>query len=97
MLSLTGGRTRGAEPSSFLPSRLRAVTPGSRFGRHGGPPLFLGARDRFQHQLFRSRGVKPLDDRNPLALFQVLVVLEEMRDLLAHDRRQVAVAADFSV
>jgi hypothetical protein len=41
-----------------------------------------GARDRVQHELLGALGVEPLDDRDPFALFQILVVLEEMRDLL---------------
>ena len=79
----------------FLPSRLRLAACGSRSRRHGGPPclLFLGARDRFEHQLFRTLHIEPLHDRDPFALFQILVVLEEMRDLLAHHRWQIAVAA----
>ena len=49
--------------------------------------LPLVALDRVHHELLGAIGVEPVHDRHPLALFQILVVLEEMRDLLAHDRR----------
>src|SRR5439155_22176029 len=59
--------------------------------------LLLGASDRVDDELLGVVDVEPFHDRYPFSLFEILVVLKEMRDLLAHDRRQVAVARNARV
>src|SRR5208282_2253293 len=56
-----------------------------------------GAGDRRHNQLGGLPGVRPAHDLDPLALFQILVVAEEVGDLSAQDRRQVPIRADGAV
>src|SRR4051794_1938849 len=58
-----------------------------------GTGVLFGVRagDAFEDQLVGVFGVSPAQHLHPLALFQVLVVLEKMLDLLQRDFRQVAI------
>src|SRR5581483_5289798 len=48
--------------------------------------------DRFHDEALGVGRIQPLGEFHPFSLFEILVVLEEMRGLLAHDGRQIAIA-----
>jgi len=41
--------------------------------------------------------IHPLPDAGPFPWLQVLIVIEEMRDLLAHDLRQIQIRSDTGI
>src|SRR5579885_1573223 len=50
--------------------------------------------DRFHDEALCIGRIQPLGEFHPFSFFEILVVLEEMRGLLAHDGREIAVAHD---
>ncbi|KIU00301.1 hypothetical protein QU38_02825, partial [Staphylococcus aureus] len=61
------------------------------------PSLLLRPLDAFEDQFAGFVGVAPAQHLHPLALLEILVVLEEVLDLLEHDRRQVLPLADVRI
>src|SRR5690349_1470000 len=59
--------------------------------------LLLCAFDAFEDQLVGVLGAAPAQHLHPFALFEILVVLEEVLDLLQGDVGQVAVGPDLVV
>jgi hypothetical protein len=57
------------------------------------PSPFDGINDQFLCSLH----VKPFYYCVPFSLFQILIVLEEMSNLLAHDGGKIAIAADSGI
>src|SRR5436190_21615378 len=62
-----------------------------------GVTVALGPLDHLDDQALRCRDVDPIPDLGPLALFEILVVLKELRDLLAQDCRQILVRPDAGI
>ena len=53
--------------------------------------------DRIGQDLLRVGGIAPFADTDPLLRFQIFVMLEEVLDLLKHDRRQVMPLPDIRI
>src|SRR5690348_16546504 len=90
-------------------SRRRAMIASSR-GRSGASGALVllmrcrvlvscvpGAGDGGAHQVLGLRGIDPAHHLDPFAALEILVVAEEMGDLLAQQRRQVAIIPDILV
>src|SRR5579872_4769165 len=90
------GVPRATSPASFSASRVRVAGAGLIGGKAAPGPLllllqrFLVALDALDDALHRVLGAVPAVDLDPLALLQILVVLEEVRDLVADQGGQGA-------